>query len=100
MIYLFKISFRGIFGYNDAGKQERYKFDAIEYYQFDLDWFAFIFIFLALDCMAIYWTSYGILYDEEDQLGRNQTTLVCLSVAKFLQLFIMSDIRDGHKNVI
>lgn len=55
MIYLFKISLRGIFGYNDKGKGERYKYDAIEYYQFDLDWFAFLFIFMALDYMCLWW---------------------------------------------
>lgn len=64
MFYLFKISVRGILGHNDLGKKERYKYDAIEYYQFDLDWFAFIFIFLALDCMAIYWSASGIMYDK------------------------------------
>ena len=71
MIYLFKISFRGIFGYNDDGKQERYKYDAIEYYKFDLDWFAFLFIFLCLDCMALYWGSSGLLYDNQVKLGPN-----------------------------
>ena len=100
MIYLFKISFRGMLGYNDEGKQDRYKYDAIEYYQFDLDWFAFLFIFLFLDVLSLYWSLSGIMYTNLTMSNVNSTALIVLCCTKLLQTLLMSDIRDSHKRVI
>ena len=100
MVYLFKISFRGMFGYNDEGKQDRYKYDAIEYYQFDLDWFAFLFIFLFLDVLCLYWSLSGIMYTNLTMSNVNSTALIVLCCTKLLQTLLMSDIRDSHKRVI
>ena len=49
MLLLVCISLKGIFK-NDQqyNQKDRYKFDALEYYNVDVDWFAFIIIMLNL----------------------------------------------------
>lgn len=55
IVYLFLISFRGVLGNGRKQdvKGDRYKYDAIEYYKTDLDWFALIFIGFAMDSIVI-----------------------------------------------
>jgi hypothetical protein len=56
-VYLAYISIRGLLGLTtQESKRERYKYDAIEYYKLDMDWFAFIFVFLAIDVFT-----YGVV---------------------------------------
>jgi hypothetical protein len=50
IMFLFKIQMRGLLGFTiQSSKTERFKFDAIEYYKMDIDWFGFIFIFFSID---------------------------------------------------
>ena len=50
VIFLFKTQMRGLLGWTiQNSKTERFKFDAIEYYKTDIDWFGFIMIFLSID---------------------------------------------------
>ena len=66
-IYLAIISFRGLRGITTLeSKRERYKFDAIEYYKLDMDWFAFIFVFFAIDVFSYSMVKMKILADTED----------------------------------
>lgn len=69
VIYLFKIQVRGLRGITTKeSKRKRFKYDAIEYYMLDIDWFAFIFIFFAIDCFTYYLISFKILKDKEATL--------------------------------
>ena len=65
--YLFLISLAGVCsgGKEIDVKGDRYKFDAIEYYKNDLDWFALIFISFAMDSMVIGLQKSGIYTVEE-----------------------------------
>lgn len=54
VIFLFYIQMRGIFGKNDQKhKTQRYKQDALEYYDIDIDWFAFNFVMIFLHLYTI-----------------------------------------------
>ena len=45
---------RGLMGYTiQNSKTERFKFDALEYYKMDIDWFGFIFIFFSIDTFIL-----------------------------------------------
>lgn len=46
-------------------KGDRYKYDAVEYYKTDLDWFALIFIGFAMDSMVIGLVTSGIYKGSE-----------------------------------
>ena len=47
VVYLLYIQLRGIFGFDDEiKKKDRYKSDALEYYEQDIHWFAFSFSML------------------------------------------------------
>jgi len=55
VIYLFCIQMRGIFGLDDdIKKKDRYKSDALEYYEKDIHWFAFSFSICASHFRSIY----------------------------------------------
>ena len=44
IVYLFFVQMRGVFGYDDEiKKKDRYKSDALEYYEQEIHWFAFSF---------------------------------------------------------
>lgn len=63
-LYLAYISIRGLRGITtQESKRERYKYDAIEYYKLDIDWFAFIFIFFAIDVFTYFIIKLNILAD-------------------------------------
>lgn len=71
-IFLFMISFVGLLGNgkkNDI-KGDRYKYDAIEYYKTDLDWFALIFIGFAMDSLVIGLVLTGIYGSSDQSDGR------------------------------
>jgi hypothetical protein len=54
IVFLFKTQIRGLLGYTiQNSKTERFKFDAIEYYKMDIDWFGFIFIFFSIDVFIL-----------------------------------------------
>jgi len=41
-IYLFWVTIRGSCGYSEReSSKDRYKYDALDYYETDIDWFAF-----------------------------------------------------------
>jgi hypothetical protein len=44
-------------------KKDRFKYDAIEYYKQEMDWFAFNFIFFSLDVLTIVLINSGALYN-------------------------------------
>jgi len=53
-IFLFYIQIRGIMGRSDRmANSSRYKQDALQYYDLDIDWFAFIFVMLQLHINGI-----------------------------------------------
>lgn len=55
------MSLKGQMGYTkDSDKWDRYKYDAIEYYKTDLDWFAFIFVACFMDVFVIWMQMSGI----------------------------------------
>lgn len=71
-------------------KRERYKYDAIEYYKLDMDWFAFIFIFFAIDCCTYGIVSFKILADTQDGKlidDKGLTEITLLEAVIFARLF-------------
>lgn len=72
-IFLFMISFVGLLGNGKKMdiKGDRYKYDAVEYYKTDLDWFALIFIGFAMDSMVIGLVITGI-YGSSDQIDNKK----------------------------
>jgi hypothetical protein len=53
MVFLFRVQIKGLTWQTlPEHKKDRYKYDAIEYYKQEMDWFAFNFIFLALDIIT------------------------------------------------
>jgi hypothetical protein len=54
ILFLFKKQTMGLLGLTiQNSKTERYKFDAIDYYKMDIDWFGFICIFLFIDVFVL-----------------------------------------------
>lgn len=53
-VYLGSLSCRGIYELDDFSSEriERQKYDSIEYYRSDIDWFIQIYIFLGLDILS------------------------------------------------
>lgn len=67
IIYLFTVQCSGIFGNlsknSRAHLQQRYKYDALDFYRNDIEWFSFCFII-----MGIHLNGYGML--KKIQAGR------------------------------
>ena len=60
-------------GKHDDEKKEKRKYDAIEYYKVDLDWFISIFIFLGLNVTSILY--YHFVYLPHATIYENQVDL-------------------------
>ena len=83
----------------------RYKFDALEYYQHDIDWFAFNFVMLCLHAAFarfIYLTHKGTykLKDKEDKVitfdsfGWGQIYVMISMIAiRFICLILLAQVR-------
>jgi hypothetical protein len=104
-IYLAKISIRGLRGVTTLeSKRERFKYDAIEYYKLDMDWFAFIFIMFAIDTITYCMVSFKILADTKDgtfaqhgTIGTSVTEVSLLEAiicARIFQFLFIGDLRD------
>lgn len=106
-IFLFMISFVGLLGNGKKMdiKGDRYKYDAIEYYKTDLDWFALIFIGFAMDSMVIALVLTGV-YGSDDEAnvkkGRlNDQHLNYITISlRIWQLCTMRNIKDYYRNLI
>jgi len=98
IIYLLYIQCRGSIGNTDRNLiAYRYKFDALEYYYRDIDWFAFNFVML---CLHISMTSYLIqthrgIYHLDNPEGVRVTTetygnteLVLMGVLTVIRLVV------------
>jgi hypothetical protein len=101
------ISFVGLLGNGKKMdiKGDRYKYDAIEYYKTDLDWFALIFIGFAMDSMVIALVLTGV-YGSDDEAnvkkGRlNDQHLNYITISlRIWQLCTMRNIKDYYRNLI
>lgn len=106
-IFLFMISFVGLLGNGKKMdiKGDRYKYDAVEYYKTDLDWFALIFIGFAMDSMVIALVLTGV-YGSDDEAnvkkGRlNDQHLNYITISlRIWQLCTMRNIKDYYRNLI
>lgn len=121
-IFLFMISFVGLLGNGKKMdiKGDRYKYDAVEYYKTDLDWFALIFIGFAMDSMVIGLVTSGI-YKTSDQFvlperdkdsyilnfykgnggGLNDQHLNYITISlRIWQLCTMRNIKDYYRNLV
>ena len=64
MVFLLRIQIKGLRGQTlPEHKKDRFKYDAIEYYKLDMDWFAFNFIFFSLDVLTMVLIQTGALYN-------------------------------------
>ena len=67
---------RGLLGNTIQGsKTERYKFDALEYYKMEIDWFGFIFIFFALDLIIVWLLHTGAIAEGAVELNEEGSSL-------------------------
>lgn len=107
-IFLFMISFVGLLGNGKKMdiKGDRYKYDAIEYYKTDLDWFALIFIGFAMDSMVIGLVLSGIYSSPDDEANVKKGSLndqhlnyITISL-RIWQLCTMRNIKDYYRNLI
>ena len=103
--YLFLISMAGWCsnGKKRDVKGDRYKYDAIEYYKNDLDWFALIFISFAMDSMVIGLQASGIYAVEAEKMhkGLNDQHLTYITIClRIWQLCTMRNLRDVRRNLI
>lgn len=86
-------------------KRERYKYDAIEYYKLDMDWFAFIFIFFAIDVFSYSMVKFKILSDTQDGLfsekkGVTEINLLeAVIAARVFQFLFIRNLRDMYQQV-
>lgn len=99
MIYLFNTSMKGLRGITTLeGKKDRFKYDAIEYYKLDIDWFAFIFIFFAIDCFTFWVVRFSILEDNTgilSQSGISELNLLqAVILARVFQFIFIGELRD------
>lgn len=107
-IFLFMISFVGLLGNGKKMdiKGDRYKYDAVEYYKTDLDWFALIFIGFAMDSMVIGLVLSGIYGSPDDdanvkkgRLNDQHLNYITISL-RIWQLCTMRNIKDYYRNLI
>ena len=55
IVFLTYIQIRGSLGKTDRKlNNDRWKFDALDYYDLDIDWFAFIFVMFCVHCYGIF----------------------------------------------
>ena len=73
MVFLLKIQIRGLRGQTLLEhKKDRFKYDAIEYYKQEMDWFAFNFIFFSLDLLTLVLIYKGVLYNVTEKAKQDQ----------------------------
>ena len=73
MVFLLRIQIKGLRGQTlPEHKKDRFKYDAIEYYKQEMDWFAFNFIFFSLDVMTLVLIQTGALYNITAQAKEEQ----------------------------
>lgn len=99
---------RGLLGFTiQNSKTERFKFDAIEYYKMDIDWFGFIMIFLSIDVLIASLIETGKLNsfnNNEELTDKNvmtETYLLWVIIAtRVLQLIYIPNCRNEYREMI
>lgn len=105
MLYLAYISLKGMFK-NDQQytREDRYKFDALEYYSVDVDWFAFIVICFNLDVMTAtgdYQEFFDAFYPGTSASTSKEHFVLYVCVAlRIFQFALISRFRDNNLRLI
>lgn len=103
IVFLAYIQIRGALGKTDRKlNAERWKFDALDYYDLDIDWFAFIFVMAFVHCYGIYEILFGTLPTaSEERIQGEYVGLFVLGVLLFcrvIQMIFLSQLRgQDHK---
>lgn len=103
IVFLTYIQIRGTLGKTDRKlNSDRWKFDALDYYDLDIDWFAFIFVMSFVHCYGIYEIVWNTLdKTSEERLNGEYVGLCVLSVLLFcrvIQMIFLSQLRgQDHK---
>jgi hypothetical protein len=108
IVFLFKTQIRGLLGYTIMNsKTERFKFDALEYYKMDVDWFGFIFIFFSIDCFILLLIETGRLNSFKNNavtgldMLMTQTYLLYMVIgSRVLQLMYIPSCRNQYREMI
>ena len=79
---------RGLLGFTiQNSKTERFKFDAIEYYKMDIDWFGFIFIFLSIDIFVVILIETGKLNSFKDEILEGENVFITETYLLYVIIF-------------
>ena len=90
-IFLLMIQIRGTLGKKDLEANKlRYKQDAIEYYELDIDWFSFQFVLFTVHSMMFF----GRLLFLNQGMTTEQQILLVLIVQRVVQFFLIRRLRD------
>ena len=80
--------------------KERYKQDALEYYDIDIDWFAFIFVMMQLHALEIVFFLTGVYVPSDDaSIAVQVTILAALMGTRGVQLVFLSEIKGQDRTV-
>lgn len=101
IFYLLMITLRGEFSSHKTDlKGNRYKYDAMNYYKTDLDWFAFIFIGFVMDSAVIFLQVSGKYGIQSTGKGSTDEHLTYITIGlRIFQFFSMRDLRDKHRYI-
>jgi hypothetical protein len=104
IVFLAYIQIRGALGKTDRRlNSERWKFDALDYYDLDIDWFAFIFVMGFVHSYGIYEIVFNTLAStsSEQRINGEYVGLCVLGVLLFcriIQMIFLSQLRgQDHK---
>lgn len=93
-VFLFYIQIRGSLGHkNNEHNKLRYKHDAIEYYELDIDWFSFQFVLFFTHFNAFIGRSFVLQHGMDIE----QQILIVLMVQRMVQFFLVRQLRDQKK---
>jgi len=88
VLYLFYIQMRGQLGYTERKYvRDRYRADALEYYEIDIFWFSFNFVNLGLHVYTIF----EIWKDLKNNL---MLSVFILAIYRILSIFLLSPFRN------
>ena len=98
--FLFLIQLKGILGIeNKEVRMERFKYDAIDYYERDFHWFSYSFLMITLNIWLTWLKgSKYLLYNLTH--SNHETLSLLLIVARMVVLVTSFQIRDAKRNIL
>lgn len=95
-VFLFMIQIRGSLGKKENDSNElRYKHDAIEYYELDIDWFSFQFVLFFTHFNAFLGRSFVLKHS----IDTEQQILIVMMLQRSAQFCMVAKLRDQKKKI-